>query len=121
MLSKKILIVEDEAIAAVNLKMHLAGLGHKIIDIVVTGEEAIKTAIKTMPDLILMDIFLASKMDGIDAARQIKKQFEISIIYTTAHTDEGTFERAMNTNPAAFLGKPIEFGQLDEALNNLFY
>jgi CheY-like chemotaxis protein len=121
MAPKKILIVEDEAIAAVSIKMSLADLGHETVGIAVTGEDAIEAAIQTMPDLILMDIILAGKMDGIEAAMQIRKQFEIPIVYITAHTDKGTVERAMNTNPAAFMEKPIEDYQLSEALDSLFY
>lgn len=117
---KKILIVEDEAIPALNIKMTLKDQGYDIVDIAVTGEEAVELAGQTMPDLVLMDIALAGEMDGIEAAGLILKQFKVPILYITAHADKDTVARAWETNPVGFLEKPVEDYQLSEVLDNLF-
>ena len=117
---KKILIVEDEAIPALNIKMSLEDQGYKIVDIVATGEEAVELTGQTIPDLVLMDIALAGEMDGIEAAEQIVKQFKVPILYITAHADKGTVARAWNTKPVGLLEKPVEDYQLKEVLDNLF-
>jgi CheY-like chemotaxis protein len=117
---KKILIVEDEAIPALNIKMLLNDRGYEIVAIVVTGEEALELAGQTIPDLVLMDIALAGEMDGIEAAEQITRQFGVPIVYITAHADRDTLERAWRTEPVAFLEKPVEDYQLSEVLDNLF-
>lgn len=63
-----------------------------------------------------MDITLQGPMDGIQAAEQIRRQFQIPIIYVTAHADAATRERAQQTNPAAYLVKPYEDHELRQAL-----
>jgi CheY-like chemotaxis protein len=118
--AKRILIVEDEAIAALNMKLALTDLGHEVINIVVTGEDAIEVSSRKTPDLVLMDIVLAGEMDGIEAAERIVKQFKVPILYVTAHTDTGTVERAMKTNPAGFMEKPVEDDQWNDILKTIF-
>jgi CheY-like chemotaxis protein len=117
---KKILIVEDEAIPALNIKMLLNDHGYEMVDIAVSGEEAVELTGQTMPDLVLMDIALVGEIDGIEAAEQIIKQFSVPIVYLTAHADRNALERAWKTKPVAFLEKPIEDYQLIEVLGNLF-
>ncbi|OQX72074.1 MAG: hypothetical protein B6D62_00020 [Candidatus Cloacimonas sp. 4484_275] len=84
---KKILIVEDERIIAEDIKVSLKKLDYEIIGIVTTGEEAIEKAGKLKPDLILMDILLETAMDGIEAAERIQKDYDIPVIFLTAHAE----------------------------------
>jgi FOG: CheY-like receiver len=103
----KILVVEDQTIVALNIKNRLRNLGY-IVDIVVSGKEAIKKAELKNPDLVLMDIMLKGNMDGIEAARIIKSRFGIPIIYLTACTDLETLERAKLTDPEGYISKPFK-------------
>lgn len=103
----RILIVEDDMIIAANLSLQLTKLGYEVIGIVSGGEEAISNANQNKPDIILMDVNLKGAIDGIDAAIAIHLQNEIPIIYLTANNDDGTFSRAKETQPYAFISKPF--------------
>lgn len=104
----KILIVEDELIAAESLSLDLNKLGYEVMGIVTSGEKAIEKTIATNPDVILMDIHLKGKMDGIHTAEKIMETFHIPIIYLTAYADVETIERAKATNPYGYLVKPYK-------------
>ncbi|HBY79120.1 MAG TPA: diguanylate cyclase, partial [Cyanobacteria bacterium UBA11148] len=84
----KILVVEDESIVAWYLQEALKHLGHQVVGSAISGEEALECAAETQPNLVLMDIRLKGKMDGIAAAEQIYSRFDIPIVYLTAHADE---------------------------------
>ncbi len=103
----RVLVVEDETIIALDVQGILAGLGYEVAGIAATGEAAVQKALSLKPDIILMDIVLAGKMDGIDAAREIRKTHDIPIIYLTANADRSTVDRAHDTQPYAYLNKPI--------------
>lgn len=103
----KILIVEDEYITAKNLRNSLEKMGYEICGAVASGEEAITCADKERPDLVLMDIRLSGDLDGIGAAGQIREQFNIPCVYTTAFADKQTIERAKTTEPFGYILKPF--------------
>ncbi|WP_292378254.1 response regulator [Methanosarcina sp. UBA289] len=109
---QKILVVEDQAIVAMNIKTQLKNLGYIVPGTAISGEEAIKEAELTNPDLILMDIMLKGNMDGIEATRIIKSRFGIPVIYLTACTDFETLERAKLTDPEGYISKPFKEGDL---------
>ena len=104
----RILIVEDESVAAWYLQEALENMGHQIIGSVAAAEAAIQFAGETQPTLILMDIRLQGEMDGIAAAEQIHAQFDIPVVYLTAHADDSTLSRAIATNPFGYLVKPFQ-------------
>ncbi len=104
----KILVVEDESIVGIDLKRTLEKLGYSVIDIMRTGEEAILKTIETKPDLVLMDIMLAGKMNGIQAADIINNKTNIPVIYLTAYTDFATLEGAKSTEPYGYIVKPYD-------------
>ena len=108
---KRILVVEDDMIIAANLSMQLTQLGYEVTGIETRGEEAVAHAKVNTPDIILMDIQLKGTLSGIETAALIKKHFPIPIIYITANADEGTFNKAKETNPFAFISKP--FNKID--------
>ena len=101
------MIAEDETIVAMALKNMLERLQYRVVESVLTGEEAIRKAITLHPDLILMDIKLKGDIDGIDAAKKIRKQFDIPIIFLTAYADEETVKRAKYLEPFAYIIKPF--------------
>ncbi|MFX0555539.1 LytR/AlgR family response regulator transcription factor [Maribacter sp. CXY002] len=107
----RILIVEDDMIIGANLSLQLSILGYEVIGIESRGEEAIMHAETNSPDIILMDINLKGKLNGIETVITIHKNHDIPVIYLTANSDEATFSRAKETHPYAFISKP--FNKLD--------
>ncbi len=114
----KILIVEDEGIVAIGIKATLLGFGYKVLPIAISGESAIRIATEHAPDLILMDIKLRGKLNGIETAMALKKSLKAPVIYCTAHTDPATVEAAMGTGPAAILMKPVNDEDLRAAVQS---
>ena len=107
----KILVVEDEMIIGAKISMQLTSLGYEVTGILPRGEEAILHLQENKPDIVLLDINLKGKIDGIETALQMQQLADIPIIYLTANSDEATFNRAKITKPSAFISKP--FKQLD--------
>jgi DNA-binding LytR/AlgR family response regulator len=107
----KILVVEDEMIIGAKISMLLTQLGYEVTAIIPRGEEAVMHVEENQPDIVLLDINLKGNIDGIETANLIHKIADIPIIYLTANTDDGTFNRAKSTRPYAFISKP--FKQLD--------
>jgi CheY-like chemotaxis protein len=108
----KILVVEDESIIALNIKKKLKSFGYTVPAIVSTGEEAIKMTEITFPDLILMDVMLKGDMDGVQAIEEIRKRFDIPVIYLTAYSDDEVLERAKLTQPYGYIVKPFKANDL---------
>lgn len=107
----RILIVEDDMIIAANLSLQLSNLDYEVTGIESRGEEAIAHALFNTPDIILMDINLKGKLNGIETVSAIQEKNNIPVIYLTANSDETTFARAKKTHPYAFISKP--FNKLD--------
>ena len=112
----KILIVEDEMIIAANISLQLTSLGYEVGGIVPKGEEALIQIKENQPDIILLDINLKGKLDGIETAILMQKDYNIPIIYLTANADEHHFNRAKATNPYAFISKPFKKLDLQHAI-----
>lgn len=113
----KILLVEDELIIAEDMTNMLERMGYEVVGSAMDFEEAVEIletiiAENNTPDLILLDINLGGKRDGIDLAEEINKIFEIPFIFTTSHTDGATIERAKKVNPINYLVKPFKQEQL---------
>lgn len=108
----RILVVDDEIVIARELQARLCGMGHEVVGIAATAQQAIDLAVAKQPDLALMDINLKGAMDGIGAATEIRRRCSIPIIYLTAFTDEQTLERARVTEPFGYLVKPFAEGAL---------
>jgi two-component system cell cycle sensor histidine kinase/response regulator CckA len=117
----KILIVEDERIVASDLRNRIEQLGYSVVGMASTGEEAIETAFATQPDLVLMDITLRGKIDGVEAADQIRRLYEVPVVYVTAHSDEHTLQRAKITEPFGYVLKPFEERELHTTMEMALY
>jgi PAS domain S-box-containing protein len=117
----RILIVEDEVIVAEDLALTLQGLGYHMVGKVSTGEEAIQRTEELKPDLVLMDIRLAGKIDGIQAAEEIRVRSDIPIIFITAHREADLISRAKVTQPYGFLAKPISRNVLKTKIEMVLY
>jgi DNA-binding response OmpR family regulator len=112
----RILIVEDEAITVAALKRELTALGHHVIGTADTAEAAVAIADREKPDLVLMDITLSGKLDGIAAAVAIRGHVGAPVVFLTAHADAGTIERAMLAGPFGYLLKPFTGAELSAAI-----
>lgn len=109
---KKIMVVEDERIVAHDLARQLTDLGYDVVATAYSGEEAVDKLQETHPDLVLMDIVLAGKMDGIQAAEKITALSSAPVVYLTSYADDKTFRRATLTGPSGYILKPVEKKQL---------
>lgn len=110
---EKIMVVEDEWVVADQLCRSLEDLGYRICSTASAGDEAIRKVEADSPDLILMDIVLKGKMDGIEAAARINSQFNIPVIYMTAYTNQEYIELAKQTKPFSYLVKPFNQKELN--------
>lgn len=117
----KIMIVEDEVIVAMELCETLRGFGYEVTSIVGAGEDAVERVGDMNPDLILMDIQLAGKVDGIEAVRRINERHEVPVVYLTAHSDEMTLHRAKRSAPFGYLLKPFSGAELHAAIEVALY
>ncbi|MCX9013110.1 MAG: response regulator [Candidatus Methanoperedens sp.] len=118
---KQILVVEDEIIIAEDIQRKLEKRGYAVPVIVSSGEEAVKKTEENNPDLVLMDIVIHGKMDGIEAAEQIRSRFDIPVVYLTAYADEKTLERAKITEPFGYLIKPFKERELQITIEIALY
>jgi len=118
---KTVLIVEDEAIIAADLASKLAQLGYEVAGIVKTGREAIETACRLKPAVVLMDIRLKGPMDGIEAADELRRRIDLPVIYLTAHSDAATLNRAKVTEPFGYILKPFEERELSTVIEMAHY
>jgi PAS domain S-box-containing protein len=117
----KIMVVEDETIISKDIQNTLTNLNYDVCGSAISGENAIKKAEEMRPDLILMDIVLKGKMDGIDAAKQISSRFNIPIVFLTAHADEETLRRAKVSEPYGYILKPFEDRELQTSIEMAIY
>lgn len=117
----KILLVEDESIMAMSFEQSLKFLGYDIVGIASTGEDAFNKVIQLQPDLILMDIVLKGELDGIETASRIKEDYDIPIVFLTAHPEESIINRAKLTSPSGYLIKPVEDAELKNVIDLALY
>ena len=119
--NERILIVEDEKIIAIDLQRRLERFGYSVVGMAGEGEAAVSLALELSPDIILMDIMLAGKMDGIEAAKAIKAAKDIPFIFLTAYTDEKTLERAKEVEPYGYILKPFKERELYTTIDIALY
>ncbi len=117
----RILVVEDEAITAMHIRRALQDWGYVVLGVLDTAEEAVTKAAELNPDLMLMDITLKGRMDGVEAVGIINSRLDIPVIYLTAHADERTVERAKTTKPFGYLVKPIDVKVLRPSIEMALY
>ncbi len=117
----EVMIVEDEAIVGIDIQENLVNFGYKVVGISSSGEAAIEDAIKNKPEIILMDIQLNGKLDGIETAKQIRKKLGIPIIYLTAYGDDKTLSKALEASPSGYLLKPFVPRELHTSIQTALY
>lgn len=116
----RVLVVEDEALIAMELESILEQQGHEVVDAVATEADAIAAARLTRPDLVLMDVRLARGGDGVATAIRLRQELGIRSIFITAQSDQVTRTRAAAAEPVGFLGKPLSPDLLARLIREAF-
>jgi len=114
------MLVEDEKVVAADIQECVKALGYEVVGAAATGTEALRLAVNTMPDLVLMDIKLKGVLDGIDVAGALYDQLKIPVVYLTAHADAEILERAKQTAPSGYVLKPFDDRTLRTAIELAF-
>lgn len=117
----QILIVEDEAIVALDLQATCESFGYQVIGKFAQAEQSLEFLKDNRPDLILMDIMLAGKMTGITAAKKIREEYHLPVIFLTAHSDFSTLEEIKQAQPYGYLIKPYDANELQNVIEIALY
>jgi signal transduction histidine kinase len=112
----RVLVVEDERVIAWHLQVVLEMLGHTVVERADSGIQAIQAAEASKPDVVIMDICLKGNIDGVEAAEQIYRAFNIPVIYLTAYADDATLQRAKRSSPYGYLLKPLRAQDLQSTI-----
>lgn len=116
MASERILVVEDDPLGRLDIQAALERAGYEVVGLASRGDEAIAMADSLEPDLVIMDIRLEGEMDGVEAAGEISRRFDIPIIYLTVYADDETLHWAKVSGPYGFLLKPVDHKELKSAI-----
>lgn len=116
MTKTRVMVVEDESIVAKNIQARLKQLGYIVPATFSSGEEALENIENIKPNLVLMDIVLDGKIDGLQTAEIIHNKYKIPIVYLTAYADDITLEKAKKSVPYGYLVKPFEITELKSAI-----
>lgn len=108
----RIMVVEDEYIVSLDLKNMLEALGHEVVATVARGEDVVPTAHLHQPDMVLMDIRLAGKTTGTEAAQQLRQVMDVPVIFLSAYCDDSVLAEAEKSFPYGYLVKPFERREL---------
>jgi PAS domain S-box-containing protein len=117
----RILVVEDEFVTGLEIRVHIEEMGYEVLDVLDTGEQAVEEAARLLPDLIVMDITLQGAMTGIEAADQIRNKYRIPIVFLTAHSDDVTIQKALHSEPFGYLIKPLDERALQTTIRMALY
>ena len=116
-MASRILVAEDEAIIALDLKEKLETIGYTVVDVAATGEDACALADRHRPDLVLMDIMMPGRMDGAEAAASIQESYNIPSVYLTAFATDAVVARAKAAGAYGYIIKPYSQNQLKAAID----
>lgn len=117
----KILIVEDDEVSALNLKMSLEQHGYDVAASTDNKIDAINKIKVYSPDIVIIDIALKESMDGIDLANMIRAKYHLPFIYLTSHSDDHIIEDASKTEPYGYILKPFDADSLHATLQMALY
>ena len=120
-MTTRILIAEDEAVTALDLKRELIALGYEVTGIADNASDAMNAAAAQKPDLVLMDIHLSGRMEGIVAASAIRGCEGIPVVFLTAHSDQTTLDRALLASPFGYILKPFQVRELKVTIEVALY
>ena len=112
----KILVVDDEAIITMQLEERLTAMGYTVAGMAASGEEAIDKARRLRPDLVLMDIVMPGKMNGIEAANVVTNELDIPVVFVTSYADDAIIEKAKSVRPYGYIVKPFNELEIKAAI-----
>jgi CheY-like chemotaxis protein/DNA-binding PadR family transcriptional regulator len=112
----KILVVDDEAIITMQLEERLTAMGYTVTGMAASGEDAVDKARRLKPDLVLMDIVMPGKMNGIEAAKIIRKELDIPVVFVTSYADDAIIEKAKSVRPYGYIVKPFNELEIKAAI-----
>jgi CheY-like chemotaxis protein/DNA-binding PadR family transcriptional regulator len=112
----KILVVDDEAIITMQLEERLSAMGYTVIGMASSGENAIEKARQLTPDLVLMDIVMPGKVNGIEAAKIISGELDIPVVFVTSYADDTIIEKAKQVRPYGYIVKPFNELEIKAAI-----
>lgn len=118
---KKILIVEDEVVIAMDLQFSLQQQGYNVIGHLTRGEDVVNAIEADKPDIILMDIKLEGDIDGVDTAQMVYDNYNIPVIFITSYSNKTIIDRAKKTNPFGYIVKPFEERELFTNIELAFF
>jgi two-component system response regulator LytT len=117
----KIAIIEDEIIIADNICTALTELGYEVTEPAISYSEGLELIAAEKPDLVMLDIRLSGKKDGIDLAEKVKQDFNLPFIFLTSFADSATLDRAKKVQPNAYLLKPFNKEELYTSIEIALY
>jgi CheY-like chemotaxis protein len=117
----KIMIVENEAVIALRLQQRLTSMGFDVVGVAYSGEEVVETARDLRPDLILTDIMIPGKLDGIQVAEIVKSALDIPVIFLTAYSQDKIIERTKQVEPNGYIVKPFQNREIKAAIEVALY
>ncbi|OAV43997.1 response regulator transcription factor [Lewinella sp. 4G2] len=109
---KSILIVEDEAIIALEIELALRQLGYRVVGKAANGDKALDLLASTNPDLVLLDIDIKGTLNGVDLARIIRSNYHFPFVFLTALSDRATLNSLRDTLPYGYIVKPFNESDL---------
>ena len=115
----RIVIVEDDSLVALGMRLYLESRGHEVAAVAATGSLALDSFLRSPLDLILMDVRLKGDMDGVEAARRIQAQSDLPIIFVSGSSDPQTLHRIRSLKPAGLLLKPVTPSDLAAAVEQV--
>jgi len=116
----RVLIVEDETIIAMDMQCKIRQMGCEVVGRVASGEQAIEQAAHLKPDVVLMDIKLRGKIDGIAAAREIQQKENVPVIFLSAYLGQEKVRQEGASLSIAMLPKPFDPYELRDVMFDLF-
>jgi len=111
-----IMVVEDEAVICLRLKQTLTTMGYNVAGLAYSGEEALEKIRSLQPDLVLMDIMIPGRLDGIAVAEIIKSELDIPVVFLTAYSNKDIIERSKQAEPYGYIVKPFQDHELKPAI-----
>jgi CheY-like chemotaxis protein/DNA-binding PadR family transcriptional regulator len=112
----KVLVVDDEAIITMQLEERLTALGYQVVGMAASGEESVEKARRLKPDIVLMDIVMPGRMNGIEAAKQIYEELGTPVVFVTSYADDAIIERAKAARPYGYIVKPFNELEIKAAI-----
>ena len=112
----RLLVVEDDALIAMDLAVSISELGGEVVSVAVTARDAMRLVEELKPDAILMDVRLRGEPDGIEAAQLIQRREPIPIVFVTGNSDADTMQRMRQLSGAEIILKPVLINELRDAI-----